>query len=130
MIGMFDPLMWAFIGPAMLLALIAQFMVKSAYAKASKIPNSRGASGAQAARTILDAHGLQSVGVELHQGWLSDHYDPRKKVLRLSPGVYEGRDLAAVGIAAHEAGHALQDAARYGPLAIRNGLVPLASTGG
>ena len=129
MIGMLDPLWWAVITPAMLLAIWAQWKVKSAYHKASEIPNSRGISGAQAARAILDANGLRSVGVELHQGWLSDHYDPRHKVLRLSPGVYEGRHLAAVGIAAHEAGHAIQDARRYGPLVIRNAMVPIASIG-
>ena len=125
----FDPLMLLILAPAMLLAMWAQFKVKSAYQRASEIPNSRGASGAQAARAILDANGLQNVGVEPHEGWLSDHYDPRHKVLRLSPGVYQDRSLAAVGIAAHEAGHAIQDATDYGPLVIRNGLVPLASTG-
>ena len=125
-----DMMFWVFVGPAMLLALWAQLRVKSAYARASQVRDSRGMTGAQAARAILDANGLRNIQIEPAQGWLSDHYDPRHKVLRLSPDVYGGNSLAAVGIAAHEAGHALQEARHYGPLAIRNGLVPLASTGG
>lgn len=124
-----DIMFWVFTAPAMLLALWAQFRVKSAYARASQVPSSRGMSGAEAARAILDSNGLTNVQIEPTQGMLSDHYDPRQKVLRLSPDVYGGRSLASVGIAAHEAGHALQEARHYGPLAIRNGLVPLASTG-
>jgi Zn-dependent membrane protease YugP len=85
--------------------------------------------GAEAAHRILQADGLDHVGIEETRGFLGDHYDPRHKVLRLSPDVYHGRSLAAVGIAAHEAGHAIQDRVRYAPLAIRNGIVPLASVG-
>jgi Zn-dependent membrane protease YugP len=126
----FDPMYLLFIAPAALLALWAQFRVKSTYAHASREPSRRGLSGAEAARRILDTNGLHHVNIECVQGFLSDHYDPRHEVLRLSPDVYEGRNLAAVGIAAHEAGHAIQKARHYAPLTIRNGLVPLAATGG
>ncbi len=78
---------------------------------------------------MLDSAGLQSVGIEQVPGHLSDHYDPRHKVLRLSPEVYQNRSLAAVGIAAHEAGHAIQDAVRYAPLVVRNAAVPVAGFG-
>ena len=87
-------------------------------------------SGAQAAARILEANGLHDVAIEPAQGFLSDHYDPRHRVLRLSPEVYQGRSLASVGIAAHEAGHALQHATGYAPLALRNKIVPMASLGG
>ncbi len=123
----FDPWYFVAIAPALLLALWAQFRVKSTYAAADKEPASM--SGAQASRQILDAAGLYDVGIEQVPGHLSDHYDPRDKVLRLSPGVFNGRTQAAVGIAAHEAGHALQDAERYAPLVIRNAAVPAASFG-
>jgi len=103
--------------------------VKSAYAAAQQRRVSSGLSGAEAARHILDSHGLTQVGIEPARGFLGDHYDPRKRVLRLSPEVYQGRNLAAVGIAAHESGHALQDSAGYAPLQIRNAVVPLASFG-
>src|SRR5262249_23160000 len=119
-----------FIAPAVLLALWAQFRVKTAYAAASENAAHRGLSGAEAARHILDSNNLTHVAIERVESFLSDHYDPREEVLRLSPDVYEGQNLAAVGIAAHESGHALQKAHHYGPLVIRNGLVPLASTGG
>lgn len=125
----FDPWYFIILAPAMLLAAVAQWKVKSAYARAGKIASSSGCSGAQAARRILDDRGLHDVAIEPSRGFLSDHYDPRKNVLRLSPDVYGGRSLASVGIAAHEAGHALQHGFGYAPLAIRNGLVPLASTG-
>jgi Zn-dependent membrane protease YugP len=86
-------------------------------------------SGAAAARHILDSAGLHNIGIEQVPGHLSDHYDPRDKVLRLSPEVYQSRSLAAVGIAAHESGHALQDAHAYAPMAIRNAAVPIANFG-
>lgn len=124
-----DPLYWMMIAPAMLLAIWAQIKVKAAYAHASKLRSLSGLSGAEAASRILDANGLQDVGVEMTRGFLGDHYDPRHKVLRLSPDVYQGRSLAAVGIAAHEAGHAIQDRAAYAPLALRNAIVPMASFG-
>jgi Zn-dependent membrane protease YugP len=123
----FDPIYFVFIAPAFLLALWAQFRVKSTYAAASQVPADL--SGAAAARYVLDSAGLNNVPVEQVEGFLSDHYDPRHKVLRLSPDVYHGRNMAAVGIAAHEAGHALQDAYQYAPLGIRNAAVPVASFG-
>ena len=117
-----------FMAPAFLLAFWAQMRVKSTYAEAQQVPVPL--SGAGAARHILDSAGLQHVGIEQIPGQLSDHYDPRDKVLRLSQGVYGACSTAAVGIAAHEAGHALQDAKNYGPLVIRNAAVPVASIGG
>ncbi len=124
----FDPLYFLLLAPAMLLAFWAQWRVKANFATAAEQP--AGMSGAEAARAMLNAAGLQSVGIERVAGFLSDHYDPRAKVLRLSPEVYGGHHLAAVGIAAHEAGHAIQDATRYAPLVIRNLAVPLAGFGG
>ncbi|NIP84275.1 MAG: zinc metallopeptidase [Planctomycetales bacterium] len=123
----FDPMYFLFIGPPLLLGLWAQFRIRSTYAQAQQI----GApfSGAVAARQILDSAGLEEVGIEQVSGHLSDHYDPRDKVLRLSPEVYRSNSLAAVGIAAHEAGHALQDAHNYAPLVVRNAVVPVASFG-
>ncbi len=126
---MYDPTYFLFIVPAVLLAGWAQWRVHSAYKQGSRIASRSGMTGAQTAQRILDIHGIQGVRIEPIQSFLGDHYDPRKKILRLSPDVYNGRSLAALGIAAHEVGHAIQDAKRYGPLVIRNGLVPLASTG-
>jgi Zn-dependent membrane protease YugP len=123
----FDPMYFLFIGPALLLGLWAQFRIQSTYRAARAEPASL--SGAAAARHILDSAGLQEVAIEQIPGHLSDHYDPRDKVLRLSPEVYQSRSLAAVGIAAHEAGHALQDADQYAPLVVRNAAVPAASFG-
>ena len=128
MIG-FDPMYFMFLGPALLLGIWAQFKVKSAYATASQIETSSRLSGAQVARGILDSFSLQNVGIEPSHGFMSDHYDPKAKMLRLSPEVYEGRSIASLGIAAHEAGHAIQDAQRYAPLVMRNGIVPMASIG-
>jgi len=126
----FDPYYLLFLAPAMLLALWAQWRVRSAYAAASRIQPASGLSGAQAADEVLRAgHVPEPVQIEQVQGFMTDHYDPSSKVLRLSPEVYSGRSLAALGIAAHEAGHAIQDASGYAPLRLRNGLVPLASVG-
>jgi Zn-dependent membrane protease YugP len=102
--------------------------VRSTYAQAQEVPARL--SGAAAARHILDVAGLHHVAIEPIAGELSDHYDPRDKVLRLSQGVYGSNSAAAVGIAAHEAGHALQDAHQYAPLVIRNFAVPAANFGG
>ena len=124
-----DPLYFLFLAPALLLALWAQFRVKSAFTAASKVRASSGATGADTARMILQAHNISNVRVEPTRGHLTDHYDPRAKVLRLSEKVYHGHSAAALGIAAHEAGHAIQDADGYAPLIIRNGIVPLASIG-
>jgi len=124
---MLDPLYFIFVAPAMLLAFIAQAMVSSRYAAASRVSASM--TGAQAARQILDVAGLRNVGIEQVNGHLSDHYDPSKKVLRLSPEVFGNASAASVGIAAHEAGHAIQDAVHYPPLVLRSLAVPLASFG-
>lgn len=123
----FDPIYLLFIAPALLLGIYAQIKVKSAYGAAQKL--SAPLSGAAAARHILDSAGLQDVPIEQVPGKLSDHYDPRHKVLRLSQQVYQSRTLAAVGIAAHEAGHAIQDAREYAPLVVRNAAVPVANFG-
>src|SRR6202140_5969382 len=104
----YDPMYLLFLAPAMLLALWAQMRVKLTYAAAQQIPAPL--SGAAAARHILDSAGLEQVEIEQIPGQLTDHYDSSAKVLRLSPEVYQSRTLAAVGIAAHESGHALQDA--------------------
>lgn len=125
----FDPMYFLFLAPALLLGFWAQWRVKSAYAQASKLPARSGMTGAEAAYRILEAHGVSNVEVEPTRGFLGDHYDPKHKVLRLSPEVYAGRSLASVGIAAHEVGHAIQDRVGYAPLKIRNGIVPLASIG-
>lgn len=124
----FDPIYFVFLAPALLLMFWAQMRVKSAFHRGQEVPASL--TGAAAARHILDQSGLQSVEIEETPGTLSDHYDPRQKVLRLSSEVYRGRNAAAVGIAAHEAGHALQDAHNYAPLVIRNAAVPAATFGG
>ncbi len=126
----FDPMYLLFVAPAMLLALWAQWRVRSAYATASRVPAASGLNGAQAAYEVMRAGHVPGVEIEPVAGQLTDHYDPRDKVLRLSEGVYQSRSLAALGIAAHEAGHAIQDAVHYAPLRIRNGLVPFASFGG
>lgn len=123
----FDPMYFIIIAPALLLALWAQLRIKMTYAAAQQMPAPL--SGAAAARHILDSAGLDGVQIEQVPGHLSDHYDPRDKVLRLSPEVYQSRSLAAVGIAAHEAGHAIQDARAYVPLVVRNAAVPVAGFG-
>lgn len=124
----FDPMYFVILAPALLLGMWAQFRVKSAYHQASQLRAASGLTGAETARMILDAHDIR-VGVEPSHGFLSDHYDPRAKVLRLSPDVFKGRSVAALGIAAHEAGHAVQDHVHYGPLKLRNGIVPFAMVG-
>ena len=125
----FDPWYFIYVGPAILLAMWAQMKVKSAYAEAGRYAAGSKLSGAEAAQRILNYHGITDVSVEPVKSFLGDHYDPKHKVLRLSPDVYRGRSLASLGIAAHEVGHAIQDATSYGPLAIRNSLVPMASIG-
>ncbi len=124
-----DPMYFIIVGPAILLAIWAQARVKSAYAQGSKHQARSGLSGAETAQRILNVYGVANVGIEPVKSFLGDHYDPKNKMLRLSPDVYHGRSLAALGIAAHEVGHAIQDAQHYAPLALRNGLVPMASVG-
>lgn len=125
----FDPLYLVISLPGLLLGFWAQSKVKSTFKKYANVPAGRGAAGAQVARRILDSNGLGHVNVEETRGFLSDHYDPRKKALRLSPQVYQSNSLAAVGVAAHEAGHALQHSANYGPLALRSAMVPTVQIG-
>src|SRR5262245_54242555 len=105
---LFDPLYLMFVLPGMLLSMWAAFRVKSVFARYSQVPSSSGMSGADAARRVLAEGGVQDVQVEEVGGFLSDHYDPMKKVLRLSPQNYTGASVAAIGVACHEAGHALQ----------------------
>lgn len=123
----FDPMYFVFLAPAILLMVYAQFRVKSAYAAGMNVPAKL--SGAAAARYILDQSGCQDVDIEETPGTLSDHYDPSHRVLRLSSDVYHGRSATAVGIAAHESGHALQHATNYLPLVVRNFAVPAATFG-
>lgn len=113
--------------PTLLLAMVAQWWVSSAYARMQKMGARM--NGSQAARHILDANGLHQVDIEPVPGRLSDHYDPQSKVLRLSPEVYHGYTLASVGIAAHEAGHAIQDAKHYAPLVVRSLAIPISNFG-
>jgi Zn-dependent membrane protease YugP len=125
----FDPLFLAFTIPALIFSLYAQFKVKSTFNKYSKVGVRSGMTGADAARAIIQKSGMQGVTVERHQGFLSDHYDPRGKVLRLSPAVHDGRSISSVAVAAHEAGHSLQDATGYAPLSLRSKLVPAVQIG-
>ncbi len=127
--GWFDPMYLVFLAPAMLLALWAQMRVQRAYQAASRIPVHSGLSGAEAADAVLREAGVRGVEIEPVEGFLSDHYVPGERRLRLSPPVYAGRSLAAVGIAAHESGHAIQDARGYPLLVLRNALVPIANFG-
>lgn len=123
MIG--DPIFWLFVLPGLLLGVYAQSKIKLNIAKYSQVPISGGLTGAEVARRILDAAGLQAIAIEATPGMLSDHYDPRTKRLRLSQNVYFAPTVAAAGVAAHEAGHALQDAEGYFPLEARTYIVPL-----
>ena len=117
--GMFDPTFILLI-PAIIFAFIAQSRVNSAYNNYSGVAGRNGMTGAAAARKILDSNGLDHVSVEMGKGRLSDHYDPRKKIMRLSPDVYNGSSIASLAIAAHESGHAIQHGSKYVPLSIRN----------
>jgi len=115
--------------PALLLGLWAQGKVRSAFNRYSRVRLSTGLSGAQVARRILEASGLYDVSIEVSRGLMSDHYDPRSKTLRLSSDVYQSNSLAAAGIAAHEAGHAIQDVKGYLPLQLRTTMVPSVQIG-
>ncbi len=125
----FDPLYFVFMIPGIALMLWAQNKVKGNYAKFSKVQNMQRITGAQAARQMLDSQGLMNVAIEAIPGELSDHYDPRARVLRLSQGVYGVPSVAAIGIAAHEAGHAIQHAKAYAPLQVRTAIVPAVNIG-
>lgn len=126
MFGMiiFDNYWWLMI-PGLLLGLYAQTRLQSTYGRFIQVPSASGLSGAEAARIILDRAGLGAMPIQEVPGQLSDHYDPMKKQLCLSSDVYHGRSLASLGVAAHEAGHALQHQAAYAPLQLRMAMVPL-----
>lgn len=111
--------------PALILSVVAQIRVQSVYKKMSQKLNSSGLTGEMAARAVLRHYGIQDVSIERVNGRLSDHFDPRSKVIRLSDGVFHSYTVAAVGIAAHEAGHAAQHAEGYLPIKIRNAIVPV-----
>lgn len=115
--------------PALLLAIWAQVQVKTTYSKYSRVPNSRGMTGAYAAQAVLNFYGITDVRIERVSGNLTDHYDPRSKVIRLSDGVYNSSTVAAIGIACHEAGHAAQHAENYAPIKIRNAIIPVCNIG-
>lgn len=125
----FDPVYVLFVTPGLLLALWAQIRIQAAYHEGSRYRSSSGVTGATAAAQVMRVGGISNVAIEPVPGQLTDHYDPSHKVLRLSEGVYASPSLAALGVAAHEAGHALQDAEHYAPLVIRNVMVPVASFG-
>ena len=115
--------------PALIFTLWAQSAVKSAYQQYSRVRNAHGMTGADAARRILNQNGLHHVRIERIAGQMTDHYDPREEVIRLSEGVYDSPSVAAVGIAAHEAGHAVQHATGYGALSLRNAIIPVCRIG-
>jgi Zn-dependent membrane protease YugP len=115
--------------PALVLGIYAQAKVSSSFNRYSQVPSARGLTGAQAARQVLDSAGLYDVGIEVAGSRLSDHYDPRSRTLSLSPEVGDSNSLAALGVAAHEAGHAIQHAAGYVPFKFRSALVPVANFG-
>lgn len=122
--GLFDPLYFIIIAPGLALSLYATFRTKSTFSKYSKVGSRSGLTGAQAAELMLKRHGVSDVRIERSGGWLSDHYDPSKKALRLSDDVYSSQSLSAIGVACHEAGHAMQHAHGYGMLSLRTALVP------
>lgn len=124
----FDPT-YILILPAIILAAYAQSKVSSTFSKYLRVMNSYGHTGYDVARRILDSNGLQNIPIERVGGRLSDHYDPRKRVLRLSQDVYNSNSLASVGVAAHECGHAIQHSEGYAPLVVRNAIAPIASFG-
>lgn len=115
--------------PAFILSLVAQAKVKSTYAKMSKVRNTSGYTGAQAAAAVLRHYGISNVRIEETTGKLSDHFDPRSNVIRLSREVYYGTSIASVGIACHEAGHAAQHAESYMPIKVRNAIIPVCNIG-
>lgn len=115
--------------PALIISLIAQVRVKSTFSKQSKKLSARGITGAQAAVNILSHYGITDVRVEYVPGNLTDHYDPKAKVIRLSDGVYSSTSIAAIGVACHEAGHAAQHATDYLPIKVRNTILPVCNIG-
>jgi uncharacterized protein len=124
-----DPLYWMMMLPVLVLSLFASMRVKSSFNKYSKVATRSGLTGAEIARQILRVNSLSKVEVVETKGFLSDHYDPIKKVIRLSPEVYNSKSISSIGVAAHETGHALQHAKAYRPLMLRNAIAPTASIG-
>src|SRR5262245_14371606 len=124
-----DPLDFAWLAPGLVLTLWARWRMQQAYCQGQAFTPTRRITGAQAAAEVLQFAGITGAAIEPGKGVLTDHYDPRHKVLRLRLDVYYGQSLTALGLAAHEAGHALQDATSYPLLGLRNSLVPLASLG-
>ena len=124
-----NPSYWLFMAPAFILVMLAQMWVNNTYRRWSAVPNRLGIRGAEAAQRLLQSGGLTQVRLETAPGRLSDHYDPRKEVLRLSGGVANGTSVASLAIAAHEIGHALQDREDYFPLRFRSALVPAVQIG-
>jgi uncharacterized protein len=125
----FDPTYLLFMVPAFLLMMLTQLYVSSSYNKWSKVGARSRLTGAQAAQRLISAGGLYNVSIQPIQGNLSDHYDPRTKILSLSPGVYQGTSVASLAVAAHELGHAMQDQEGYAPLRLRAALVPAVNVG-
>ena len=125
----FDPIYFVFIIPGLLLSMWASFQTRSAFKKYSRVPTANGQTGAEAAARLLASAGLHDVEILRSRGMLSDHYNPVNRSLNLSEGVYDSRSVAAVGVAAHEAGHAIQHAEGYKPLGLRSVLVPTAKIG-
>jgi hypothetical protein len=125
----FDSYFLILVVPTLILSMIAQIMVKSTFAKYSRIQCSRNINGRDAALLLLKNNAINDVAVEAVQGTLTDHYDPGAKKLRLSQPVFSQPSIAAIGVAAHEAGHAIQHAKGYGPLVLRSTLVPAANIG-
>jgi Zn-dependent membrane protease YugP len=125
----FDPIYLAFILPGLLLSLWASFRVKRAFKKYSQVPSMRGMTGAEAAAEMLRRAGIEGVTIEATGGILSDYYNPINKTLNLSEDVYQSTSIAAIGVACHEAGHAIQHARHYSPLWVRSALVPTANIG-
>lgn len=121
----FDPMYLIFAIPGLILSMIAGGLVKSTFAHYAQVRAASGMTGAQAAKRLLQTAGIRDVTIEEHSGFLSDHYDPSAKALRLSPDVYGSSSLSAIGVACHEAGHAIQHARLYAPLKFRTALVPL-----
>ena len=124
-----DPLYFVIIAPGLILSLWASWKTKSNFKKYSKVKSASGLTGAQAAQRLLDRAGIRDVKIVTSSGMLSDHYNPLNKTLALSQGNYESTSIAAIGIACHEAGHAIQHAQNYGPLWLRSTLVPTANIG-
>ena len=125
----FDYTWYLLVLPAFLLALWAQFRVQSTYAKYSRVRSVRGRTAAEVARQILDDHGLGYVQVDRIGGKLTDNYDPRTNIVHLSQEVYDSSSIAAIGVAAHECGHAVQHAEEYGPLKLRSAIIPITNLG-